>query len=132
MMAGQPGRSGGLRDNLYGHDLTPSDGGPVKPSGLLKKVSDEFDRLLKRLPVEALREVDSYLLVELATLIVGMEQLNTDWLANPSDKDIRTSYMQALDKIMQLSNKYGLTPADRKRIKIVDPKQPEDDLKEFL
>lgn len=131
-MAGVAGRSGGPRETSYGEDLTPRDDGPVKPPGLLERVEKQFDLLLKRLPAEALREIDSYLLAEMSTLLVGLEYLKNSWLADPADKEVRTAYMQSLEKLMQLSAKYGLTPADRKRIKLVEAQPAEDDLKEFM
>jgi hypothetical protein len=68
----------------------------------------------------------------LSSLIAGSRKLNQEWLLDPADRDIRTSYMQTLEKIRQLSGLFGLSPADRKRIQIAEPKEEQDDLAEFM
>jgi|694.fasta_scaffold49828_2 hypothetical protein len=130
-MGGITGRSGGAR-NRGNFDLSEQDGLPEKPTSMSEAQGEVWDELMDQLPLEALRKIDRHLLFLLSSLIAGSRKLNQEWLLDPADRDIRTSYMQTLEKIRQLSGLFGLSPADRKRIQIAEPKEEQDDLAEFM
>lgn len=129
-MSGIAGRSGGGR--LHGtYDTSEYDGGPVKPKGMSQAQSDAWDEVISRLPQEALRKCDSYLLFELSGYIVASQKVMGEWLIDPSDVVLAKIKNQTTQKIQSLSALFGLSPADRKRIQIATPKEEEDELTEF-
>ncbi len=129
-MPGTIGNSGGGR--LRGdHDPTEYDGGPVKPLDLSDSVSKRWDVLLEQLPKEALRQVDVYNIRQAAVFSVLLESIEKQLEEKPSDKDLRCAYTQYSEKFIKLSGHLGMSPADRKRIQIAQPKEKEDDLSEF-
>jgi phage terminase small subunit len=93
--------------------------------------SDAWDEVISRLPQEALRKCDSYLLFELSGYIVASQKVMGEWLVDPSDVVLAKIKNQTTQKIQSLSALFGLSPADRKRIQIATPKEEEDELTEF-
>lgn len=129
-MNGIAGRSGGNR--LCGtYDTTEYDGGPIKPKGMSQEQVLAWDEILGRLPQEALRKSDSYLLFELSGYVVASRKIMEQWLLDPADPDLAKVKNQITQKLQSLSGLFGLSPADRKRIQIATPKQEEDELSEF-
>jgi phage terminase small subunit len=129
-MNGIAGRSGGGR--LHGQfDTSEYDGGPIKPKNMPQRQSEVWDEVLSRLPQEALRKCDSYLLFELSGYIVASQHIMSEWLLNPSNATLAKIKNQTTQKIQSLSALFGLSPADRKRIQIATPKEEEDELTEF-
>jgi len=129
-MNGISGRSGGGR--LHGQfDPSDYDGGPEKCKGMSELQSDTWDEIIERLPQEALRKCDSYLLFELSGYVVASRKIMEQWLLDPADPDIARIKNQITQKLQSLSGLFGLSPADRKRIQIATPKEEEDELSEF-
>lgn len=129
-MNGIAGRSGGGR--LHGQfDTSEYDGGPIKCKGMSEAQSEAWDEVLSRLPQEALRKCDSYLLFELSGYIVASQKIMREWLLDPSDPNLAKIKNQIAQKIQSLSGLFGLSPADRKRIQLATPKEEEDELSEF-
>lgn len=129
-MNGIAGRSGGNR--LCGtYDTSDYDGGPVKSKGMSEEQSAAWDEIVGRLPQEALRRCDSYLLFELSGYVVASRKIMEQWLLDPADPGIAKVKNQITQKLQSLSGLFGLSPADRKRIQIATPKEEEDELSEF-
>lgn len=129
-MNGIAGRSGGTR--LHGQfDPSEYDGGPVKSKGMSEAQSEAWDEIVARLPQEALRKCDSYLLFELSGYVVASRKIMQEWLLDPSDPGLAKIKNQITQKLQSLSGLFGLSPADRKRIQIATPKEEEDELSEF-
>jgi len=128
-MPGTIGNSGGGR--LRGdHDPTEHDGGPVKPA-MSERESEAWDELLEMLPSEALRKIDVFIVREAVDYTLMLAKIRQDLHDNPADKDLRCAKTQYTEKLLKLSGLLGMSPADRKRIQIAQPKEKEDDLSEF-
>jgi phage terminase small subunit len=120
-MVGTVGRSGG--DNTRGSDPFPVDDGPQPPQGLYDDERAVWDDLLERIPAELLRGVDSYQLAHLCRCIVDAERCHAHWRANEDELGFLRMARNAEAQVNKLSALYGLSPADRSRLKFEVPVQ---------
>jgi hypothetical protein len=128
-MPGTIGNSGGGR--LRGdYDASDYDGGPVKPS-MSERESQAWDELIAMLPREALRKIDVFVLREAVDYTLMLGKIRQELHDSPAGKDLRCAKTQYTEKLLKLSGLLGMSPADRKRIQIAQPKEKEDDLSEF-
>lgn len=116
----------------------------MKPQpGLTKNGKIIFNQLLKFIEKYDLEDVDSYGLTELAQQLDLAERCRHN-INNPTNKDQKdgvqttsngytqvTGYVTVMDKcntrIEKLGAKYGLTPADRDKIKAFAKEEKEED-----
>lgn len=114
-MPGTKGRSGGDHTSK-GTDPFPIDDGPQPPQNITEDEKAVWDALLCQLPAELLRGVDVYMLATLCRCICDAEKCHSLWRESSDPKYlrlVRTTEAQ----ISKLSALYGLSPADRGRLK---------------
>ena len=121
--------SGGNRDG--GSDASPIDKGPVKPSDLAPAAAVVWDDLRLQIPSGVLRAADCHQLRTLAELIVQSRALSRAAMANPSEPRLTRTWLGVVDQIRKMSMLFGLSPADRQRLKI-EPEPPMDEFAELL
>lgn len=117
--------SGG--DRSLGVDTTRLDGGPVKPKQLDRKTSAIWDKLIAEIDPAILRRCDSHQLATLAQLIGHSRTLAAAAIADPHDPKKTRSWLAVCDQVRKLGSAFGLSPADRSRLKIphaVDENDP--------
>jgi hypothetical protein len=124
-MAGTQGRSGGDR-SIDIRDATQEDGGPIKPT-LDKDVSDKWDLLVEQLPKKSLRKSDQHELKLLAELLAFSDKLSDAVRKDPSDHKSGRLFLNTCDRIHRMSASFGLNPGDRKRLRLSDDIEDEDD-----
>jgi hypothetical protein len=128
-MVGTSNRSGG--DRSLGIDTFPQDGQPTRPKGRSVAFNAKWDELLKQLPSHALRKIDSHQISILTSLLVHSDEL-AELLENDiEDQKSRRLFIQTSQQVSRLSSLFGLSIADRQRIKI-EPEAPEDDFKKWM
>jgi len=115
-------RHGGGLDALIGSSL------PRKPQGLDGDASEFWDLVVSALPSEAMSVLDTALLYQLA-------RWHSVWLWNdevlrmdPSDRDAMKAALSASQQCFRIASQFGLTPADRAKIKSGDRKADDDPL----
>jgi hypothetical protein len=123
-MAGTVNRSGGDRKSM-GPDEFPHDGLPQKPSGLGRSEAIVWKTLMGQIPHELLRAIDSYQLSVLCSLICRERVLAKICRDDPSDHQSGRAYMQTTQQIGRLSVAFGLSPIDRRRIRLEPNEQEE-------
>ena len=107
-----------------GGDISPKDRGPAKPHDLEEAVSETWDDLMEQIAKNVLRSADVHLLRTLSQLIVQGRRLAVAALADPSDAKLTRSWLAVADQIRKLSMLFGLSPADRQRLKIEPDEEP--------
>ena len=124
-MAGTQGRSGGDR-SIDIRDQTKEDGGPLKPT-LDKDVSDKWDLLIEQLPKKSLRKIDQHELKRLAELLALSDKLAEAVRKDPLDHKSGRLFLNTCDRVHRMSASFGLNPGDRKRLRLSDDTEDEDD-----
>lgn len=114
-MVATHGRSGGDHTSR-GTDAFPVDGLPSKPSDMSQAEGVIWDALLDQLPDELLRGVDVYMLEVLCRCINDARLLRQQFEVT-ADPAIMRLVRSTEAQINKLSALYGLSPADRGRIK---------------
>lgn len=117
-------RSGGDRRSK-GPDEYPRDGMPKKPSGLGRAESAVWKALLSQIPHDILRSVDEYQLSILCSLICRERVLAKVCRDDPTDHPSGRAYAQTCQAIGRLSVAFGLSPIDRRRIRLEPDEQEE-------
>jgi hypothetical protein len=110
-------RSGGDRV-ANGHDSFPRDGLPSRPTGMSKAENETWTMVMNQLPNELLRRVDCHNLRTLCECIVMRDKLISLLRDDPVDRGIMNNYIKVGQQISRLSAQYGLSPIDRRRMKI--------------
>jgi hypothetical protein len=126
-----PGTSRSGRRPVFGGDCLPSDGRPELPAGSSPAFSAKWKALLEQLPPGVLRRVDGHLLRVLVALLVQSEELESSIEAEPNDLKLRRCFHQTVQQIARLSPMFGLSPLDRRRMKL-EADTPGDDAEEWL
>ena len=90
-----------------------------------------WDGLLEQIPEGILRSVDAIQLETLTKLIVQGRALSQMAMANPADVAGNRAWMSNADLVRKLSACFGLSPSDRKRLKI-EPLPEPDEFSEML
>lgn len=127
-MPGTAGRSGGDRVS-QGADNFPSSSVEL-PQSLGGPELEVWRQIMGMLPPEMLRSVDVFQLKVLCDSLVHIDRLAAAMQADPEDHKVATRYLQFAQHITRLSAQFGLSPADRARIKFELP-PPEDDASEW-
>lgn len=122
-------RSGGDR-TVNDADCFPMDGLPSRPSTMTREESQIWNNLLSLIPVEMLRRADAYQLQVLCECLSRKEKYEEILRAEPDDYKAHRAYMQLVSHISRLSAQFGLSPVDRRRIKLGASQT--DDLEDFL
>lgn len=117
-------RSGGNRTS--GEDNFPQTGLPSRPTDWRKDESEVWTHLINQIPHELLRAVDSYQLKILCELIVREKALAKLLRDDPTDLPVNRAHLQVAQQISKLSAMFGLSPIDRRRIRL-QPQVPDDD-----
>jgi phage terminase small subunit len=115
-MPGTKGRSGGSRK--LGADRSSPDSGPVMPFGLTEAVQAKWREIVSQIPGGVLRRIDCHQIKLLAELLAGADDLSRQIQADPQNDRARRLFLQSIDRIQRLSALFGLSPADRMRLKI--------------
>ena len=115
-MTGSKGRSGGNRWQSE-EDPTPEDGGIRKPDAMPPAVDAMWDELSSRVSIP-LRAVDSYQFHHLCLLLVDIEYLAGYLRSEPDNDKLRQQMRMNMQHVSRLSSQFGLSPTDRKRMKI--------------
>jgi len=120
-------RNGGNRTS--GQDNFPIDGLPSRPNDWGKNEKAEstaWTHLLNQIPAELLRSNDTYQLRILCELIVRERKLAKMLRDDATDLPTNRAHLQVAQQISRLSAMYGLSPIDRRRIRL-EPQKPDDD-----
>jgi phage terminase small subunit len=117
-------RNGGNRTS--GQDNFPVDGMPSRPSDWGKEESAVWTKLMSQIPAELLRSNDAYQLKILCELIVREARLAKLLRDDATDLPTNRAHLQVAQQISRLSAMYGLSPIDRRRIRL-QPQEPTDD-----
>lgn len=117
---------GGNHRKLY-QDPFPDDGGPEMPEGYSKAFKKHWDFLIRHIPKNMLRKIDSNMLKSLAMTYMQMEVMAKYLCENPMDIKVSRTHDKLLMTANQLSAKFGMTPVDRRRTGI----EPEPEESEF-
>jgi len=118
-------RSGGDRV-ANGADSFPKDGLPSRPIDLTKEENQIWTDLMNQIPNDLLRRVDSHNLKTVCELIALKDRLGLSMKNDPEDMRIVAKYLSTCQQINRLSSQYGLSPIDRRRMKL-DAKDEESD-----
>lgn len=122
-------RSGGNR--TASDDNFPFDGVPSRPSPWGKEENEVWTTLLAQIPPELLRRSDAYQLKILCELIVRERKLAEQCRMDALDHKANRSHLQVSQHICRLSTMFGLSPIDRRRIRL-QPQKPQDDADEWM
>lgn len=117
-------RSGGDRV-ANGDDTFPRDGLPSRPMGLTKDQSQIWTDLMSQLPNELLRRIDTVNMKSLVITIWSRDKLAEAVTNDPSDLKVFTKFLAASQAIIRLSSMYGMSPIDRRRMKIAQQQEEE-------
>lgn len=124
-------RSGGDRRSK-GEDPFPQDGKPQPPKGLSAAERRAWDEMLAFLPPVILRRVDAVQLAILVRLIIRERALGDVCRRDPADLPASRAHLGVVQAISRLSVQFGLSPADRRRIRIDQPVEEESVFSELL
>lgn len=119
-------RSGGDRV-ANGSDSFPHDGLPSRPTDLTKDENKIWTQLMSQIPNDLLRRVDSHNLKTVCELIALKDRLGKAMKADPQDMRIVAKYLSTCQQINRLSSQYGLSPIDRRRMKLEKQEEESDD-----
>lgn len=128
-MPGTANRSGGDRTSV-GEDAFPITGPPI-PQGLSEEEREVWNIVLQDSPPEQLKRLDSYQLSVLCHCVVQARKLAALCRMDPTDFKASRSYLQVANHICRLSAQFGLSPMDRRRMKL-EPPEPQDDAAEWM
>jgi phage terminase small subunit len=117
-------RSGGDRV-ANGIDAFPKDGLPSRPMDLTKEQNEIWTTLMSQIPNELLRRVDVHNLKTMVQLIAKRDELGKQMFSD-SDLRIVSKYLNIAQAITRLSSQYGLSPIDRRRMKLEQPEEEDD------
>jgi len=81
---------------------------------------------MNQIPNDLLRRVDSHNLKTVCELIALKDRLGLSMKNDPEDMRIVAKYLSTCQQINRLSSQYGLSPIDRRRMKL-DAKDEESD-----
>lgn len=129
-MAGGRGRSG-RKPAEPRADVIPDDGGPKCPKEANKRVQQKWALIVSQLPNGVLRRIDGHQLLILCHLLAGVDELTAAIDSDPLDNQSRRTLLQYSDRVNKLSAMFGLSPADRMRIKVGDNPAAKDELDEW-
>ncbi len=127
-MPGTAGRSGGDRVSCGKDGFPQSD--LVVPQSLGDDEKQVWHQLVEMIPADLLRAIDCFQLQVLSESIVHINRLAQLMRADPDDHKASTRYLQFGQHITRLSAQFGLSPADRSRLKF-EPPDPDDDASEW-
>lgn len=117
-------RSGGDRV-ANGQDSFPQDGLPSRPMDLAKDEMEVWSQLIDQIPNDLLRRVDAHNLKTICELICLKDRLGKSMKSDPEDMRYVAKYLSACQQINRLSGQYGLSPIDRRRMKL-EPQEAEE------
>jgi phage terminase small subunit len=121
-------RCGGNR--TASDDNFPIDGLPSRPSDWGKAENEVWTKLMAQIPHELLRTADSYQLAILCDLIVRERKLAKLVRDDVADLPTNRAHLQVSQQISRLSAMFGLSPIDRRRIRL-NPQSPTDEAEEW-
>lgn len=127
-MPGAPNRTGHF---ATGSDNTQADGLPQMPATITAAAAAKWNELLDQLPRPALRSIDCHQLRILAELLALVDVQTVAAAANPTDPKLSRMLLQTAQQVHRLSSCFGLTPADRARLRLPTDEEP-DELQLFL
>ena len=127
-MSGTAGRSGGDRVSCGKDGFPQSD--LVVPASLGDDEKQVWRQLVEMIPADLLRSIDYIQLRILSESVVHIEKLAQVMRSDPDDHKASTRYLQFGQHITRLSAQFGLSPADRSRLKF-EPPNPDDDASEW-
>ena len=125
-MAGTQGRSGRKPKRLQQFGAVHNTG-PTIPAGIDTATAAKWKALVDEIPRGTLCRVDVHLLLTLCRLLVMADLLQVTIAKNPLDDRSRRLQLQVADRISRFSAMFGLSPADRQRMKLVDTGNKGDD-----
>lgn len=128
-MPGAPGRSGGDRVSS-GKDGFPQSQLQM-PLDLNEVEQLVWSQITGMLPDELLKEIDCFQLRILCECWVHRERLWERINADPTDDKAGRLYLQYTQHIDRLSKQFGMSPADRGRLKF-EPAKADDDAEEWM
>lgn len=120
-------RSGGNRTSS--DDNFPQTGLPEMPKEFRRRGSEEgkiWKRLMGEIPAELLRKIDAYQIRVLCSLIAREATLATQCQMDPADLQMNRAHLAVVSQIARLSAMFGLSPIDRRRIRMRPPEVQSD------
>lgn len=119
-------RSGGDRV-ANGEDTFPRDGLPSRPASFSVAENEYWTLLLDQIPNELLRRVDTHQLRTLCECMSLRDRLFATLTADPLDKTVFSHYMRTVQQIQRLSPVFGLGPIDRRRMKLANVQEEDNE-----
>lgn len=124
-MAGYRGRQG-RKSGEPGIDFLEFDGGPRLPAGASAAVAKKWRLLIDQLPARSLRRIDGHQLRLLSEHLTAFDILTEHLETNKGDYPTHRSTLQIVDRIARLSALFGLSPADRARLRHHEANGPDE------
>lgn len=112
------GKGSGGNRTTFGTDKSKKDGMPVCSEDAPLDVQVRFDQLLKLIPAQAFRKIDTVLLERLAFYELHAQKLQHLIDRDPTDFKASGVLLRVTEQLMRLSGLFGLSPADRRRINL--------------
>lgn len=119
-------RSGGDRV-ANGEDTFPKDGLPSRPANFDKEHNETWTLLMGQIPNDLLRRVDAIQLQSLCENMVSRNRYYKLVQDDPLDKTAFSHWMRCTQQIQRLSPIFGLGPLDRRRMKIAQQEEDNED-----
>lgn len=115
-------RHGGALDAILAASI------PIKPSYLGPEASKIWDAIIATLPAAAVSSLDTWALEQCA-VAAALARWNAEYLQlDPSCEEAQKAFLKFSDKYEKLGGRFGLTPADRAKIKSGEAKPNDDPL----
>lgn len=112
-----------------GADTFPKDGQPSRPMDLTKEQTAYWSELVNQIPTEMLRRVDTHKLKNVCVLLATRDRLVKE-LETDTDLKCVSKLVLVINAIKGHSALFGMSPLDRRRIKL-EPQEEEDDAEEW-
>ena len=97
---------------------------------MTKEEAVVWNSLMSQIPVSLLRRADAYQLQILCECVVRREAYAKMLQMDPEDFKAHRAYIQTVQHIAKLSTQFGLSPIDRRRIRMDE--QPEDEMEGWM
>jgi phage terminase small subunit len=109
-----------------GQDTFPRDGLPSRPMTLTDAETKVWTSLMSQIPNELLRRIDAVQLTTLCELIVEKDELGKLMKEQRGNLPLVRTYINTAQQINRSSAMFGLSPIDRRRMKLEQVDEQDD------
>lgn len=107
-------------------EVPEANGLPVKPRGLSKDESRCWDFIATELAAMKVgKRIDSPSMLHMVEAWALARRCSSLLATDPADKDARIAYVAYVRLFDSIASRFGMTPSDRGRLRIEDPKKPQ-------